>query len=67
MVGINRTKTGSHIEQFVYGATDGTVTTFAVVAGSAGAGFSSSVAIVLGIANLLADGFSMGLVRIWRL
>ncbi len=60
MVGIKRTKASNHIEQFVYGATDGTVTTFAVVAGSAGAGFSSSVAIILGIANLLADGFSMG-------
>lgn len=60
MVGIKRRKTSSRIEQFVYGATDGTVTTFAVVAGSAGAGFSPSVAIVLGIANLLADGFSMG-------
>lgn len=59
-MGIKRVKVGSRIEQFVYGATDGTVTTFAVVAGSAGAGFSSSVAIVLGIANLLADGFSMG-------
>lgn len=49
-----------NIEQFVYGATDGTVTTFAVVAGSAGAGFSTKVAIILGVANLLADGFSMG-------
>jgi len=60
MVGIKRAKANNRIEQFVYGATDGTVTTFAVVAGSAGAGFSSNVAIVLGIANLLADGFSMG-------
>ncbi len=60
MVGIKRTKAQNSIEQFVYGATDGTVTTFAVVAGSAGAGFSSNVAFILGIANLLADGFSMG-------
>lgn len=60
MVGIKRHKYNNRIEQFVYGATDGTVTTFAVVAGSAGAGFSSSVAIVLGLANLVADGFSMG-------
>ena len=60
MVGIKRKKAKNNIEQFVYGATDGTVTTFAVVAGSAGAGFSPSVAIVLGLANLLADGFSMG-------
>ncbi len=49
-----------YISEFVYGAVDGTVTTFAVVAASAGAGISSSIILVLGIANLLADGFSMG-------
>jgi vacuolar iron transporter family protein len=46
--------------EFVYGATDGTVTTFAVVAGAAGAGLSSKVIVILGFANLIADGFSMG-------
>ena len=49
----------SHLRDFVYGSIDGTVTTFAVVAGVAGAGLSSGVVIVLGLANLLADGFSM--------
>ncbi len=49
----------SYLRDFVLGAMDGTVTTFAVVAGVAGASMSTSVAIVLGIANLLADGFSM--------
>ena len=49
----------SYLRDFVLGAMDGTVTTFAVVAGVAGAGLPSGVAIVLGIANLLADGFSM--------
>ena len=49
-----------YIPEFVYGAVDGTVTTFAVVAASAGAGISSSVILILGIANLIADGFSMG-------
>lgn len=49
----------SYARDFVLGAIDGTVTTFAVVAGVAGAGLSSGVAIVLGLANLLADGFSM--------
>ena len=49
-----------YIAEFVYGAVDGTVTTFAVVAASAGAGISSVVVLVLGVANLLADGFSMG-------
>lgn len=46
--------------EFIYGAVDGTVTTFAVVAASAGAGISSAVILILGIANLIADGFSMG-------
>lgn len=49
-----------YIPEFVYGTVDGTVTTFAVVAASAGAGISSAVILILGIANLIADGFSMG-------
>ena len=49
-----------YISEFVYGAVDGTVTTFAVVAASAGAGISSAVILILGVANLIADGFSMG-------
>lgn len=49
----------SFFGDFVFGAIDGLVTTFAVVAGVAGAHMPSSVALVLGIANLLADGFSM--------
>lgn len=50
---------GSFIGDFVYGAVDGAVTTFAVVSGVAGAGLSSSIVIILGLANLFADGFSM--------
>jgi VIT1/CCC1 family predicted Fe2+/Mn2+ transporter len=50
----------SYVRDFVYGAVDGTVTTFAIVSGVAGAGLSSGVIIVLGVANVLADGFSMG-------
>jgi VIT1/CCC1 family predicted Fe2+/Mn2+ transporter len=49
----------SYLRDFIYGAIDGTVTTFAVVAGVAGAGLSSKVVIILGLANLAADGFSM--------
>ncbi len=49
-----------YLKDFVYGAIDGAITTFAVVTGVAGAGLSSGVVIVLGLANLLADGFSMG-------
>ncbi|MCA0952508.1 VIT1/CCC1 transporter family protein [Mameliella sediminis] len=43
----------------VYGAIDGAVTTFAIVAGVAGAGLSPFVIVALGLANVLADGFSM--------
>jgi VIT1/CCC1 family predicted Fe2+/Mn2+ transporter len=49
----------SYLRDFIYGAVDGAVTTFAVVAGVAGAGLSAGVVIILGFANLLADGFSM--------
>ena len=49
----------SYVRDFVYGAVDGTVTTFAVVSGAAGAGLPAGVVIVLGMANLLGDGFSM--------
>lgn len=45
----------------VYGANDGIITTFAVVAGVAGAGLEPRIIIILGLANLLADGFSMGI------
>lgn len=48
-----------YLPEFVYGGMDGIVTTFAVVAGAAGAGIDSSVVIILGFANLFADGFSM--------
>ena len=50
---------GQYLGEFVYGAIDGTVTTFAVVAGAAGAALSPGIVIILGFANLLADGFSM--------
>ena len=49
-----------YIGDIVYGANDGIITTFAVISGAAGAGFSPIIIIVLGIANLIADGFSMG-------
>lgn len=43
----------------VYGAIDGCVTTFAVIAGAVGADLPGRVILILGFANLLADGFSM--------
>jgi vacuolar iron transporter family protein len=48
-----------YVSDAVLGGIDGCVTTFAVVAGSLGGGFSSTVLLVLGFANLIADGFSM--------
>lgn len=48
-----------YLSDFIYGGIDGTVTTFAVVSGVAGAGLSSDVIIILGFANLIGDGFSM--------
>lgn len=47
------------LPEFVYGGIDGSITTFAVVAGAAGAGLDTSVVLILGVANLIADGFSM--------
>ncbi len=49
----------NYLKDFIYGAVDGAVTTFAIVAGVAGAGLSVGVVIILGVANLIADGFSM--------
>ena len=48
-----------YLRDIVYGGIDGSVTTFAIVAGVAGAGLSPWIIIALGIANVLADGFSM--------
>ena len=49
----------SYLKDGVFGAIDGAVTTFAIVAGVVGANLSLKVIIALGIANVLADGFSM--------
>ena len=48
-----------YLRDAVYGGIDGAVTTFAIVAGVAGAGLPNTVIVVLGCANILADGFSM--------
>ncbi len=47
------------LPEFVYGATDGVITTFAIVAGVFGAALNSVIILILGFANLFADGFSM--------
>lgn len=46
-------------EDFIYGSFDGSVTTFAVVAGAIGASLSPTIVLILGFANLFADGFAM--------
>lgn len=51
----------SILKSIVFGANDGIVTTFAVVAGVAGARLSAEVVLVLGVANMVADGLAMGL------
>ncbi len=48
-----------YVRELVYGANDGIITTFAVVASVAGGGLSPRVVLICGIANLLADGLSM--------
>ncbi len=53
------TGSGAYISEAVYGALDGVVTTFAVVAGVAGAKLSAGVVLILGFANLVGDGLSM--------
>ena len=49
-----------YIRDVVYGANDGIITTFAVVAGVTGGTLAPMTVLVLGVANLLADGLSMG-------
>ena len=49
-----------YLRDLVYGANDGIITTFAVVAGVAGAALSVRTVLIMGMANLLADGFSLG-------
>ncbi len=49
----------NYLRDWIYGGIDGVVTTFAVVSGVAGAQLSPWIILVLGFANLLADGFSM--------
>ncbi|MFZ0421324.1 MAG: VIT1/CCC1 transporter family protein [Xanthobacteraceae bacterium] len=50
---------GNYLRDWIYGGIDGAVTTFAIVAGVVGADLSAAVLLILGFANLLADGFAM--------
>ncbi len=51
---------GHYLRDLVYGALDGAITTMAVVAGTAGAALPPRIGVILGLANLIADGLSMG-------
>jgi len=52
-------KISGYLPEFVYGSIDGTVTTFAIISGIAGANLDASIVLILGFSNVLADGFSM--------
>ena len=52
---------GKYIKNIVYGGLDGIITTFSIIAAAYGAGFEMKLIIIMGVANLIADGFSMGL------
>lgn len=49
----------NYLRDWIYGGIDGSVTTFAVVSGVAGAQLSPLIILIMGFANLIADGFSM--------
>ncbi|MFT6361145.1 MAG: VIT1/CCC1 family predicted Fe2+/Mn2+ transporter [Candidatus Paceibacteria bacterium] len=49
-----------YLPEFVYGSVDGVVTTVAIITGAVGAGLSSGIILILGLANVLADAWSMG-------
>ena len=49
-----------YLPQFVYGGIDGAVTTLAIITGAIGASLGPAIILILGFANLIADGFSMG-------
>lgn len=61
LLGDDVESSGRYLAEVIYGANDGIVTTFAVVSGVAGAALNPSIVLVLGAANLFADGFSMGM------
>ena len=50
----------NYLRDWIYGGLDGAVTTFAIVAGVVGAHLAPAVVLILGFANLIADGFAMG-------
>lgn len=57
--GISVYQRATYLGDSVFAASDGIVTTFAVVSGVSGAALAPSIVLILGFANLLADGLSM--------
>jgi len=57
----HRNAQGKYLKSVIYGGLDGTITTFAAVAGVAGANLSAGVVLIMGFANLIADGLSMSI------
>ena len=55
------TAQGKYLKSIIYGGLDGTITTFAAAAGIAGASLSPGIVLIVGLANLLADGLSMSI------
>ncbi len=58
--GTLRQRIRQDLPELIYGANDGVVTTLAIVAGVEGANLASHIVLILGFANLFADGISMG-------
>jgi|SaaInlStandDraft_2_1057019.scaffolds.fasta_scaffold233418_1 VIT1/CCC1 family predicted Fe2+/Mn2+ transporter len=52
-----------YLSEFVYGGIDGIITTFSIVAGSSGGSLLRNVILILGLSNVVSDGFSMGVSR----
>jgi VIT1/CCC1 family predicted Fe2+/Mn2+ transporter len=57
----HRQAQGQYVKSVIYGGLDGVITTFAVVAGVEGAALAPGIVLILGSANLLADGLSMAI------
>ena len=55
------TLSGKYIKPIVYGGVDGIITTFAIVSSSIGAGLDQKIILIMGVGNLVADAFSMGM------
>ena len=51
------------LAEYVYGGIDGIITTFAIIAASLGASLSPATILILGLSNVIADGYSMSIAR----